>query len=165
MFRSSRHRISWKSGLFVYHIISSIEPCLSPFCWCFNSSSVFWYLAQATPWHPPIHLAHLSESHSNSHRPLKLFFFSPSSQALDFENKNLYILKVEATNTHVDPRFLYLGPFKDSATVRIQVEDVDEPPVFSRPAYIMEVKEDVPINSVIGTITAADPDAAKNPVK
>ncbi|XP_075562493.1 cadherin-6 isoform X3 [Pelecanus crispus] len=86
-------------------------------------------------------------------------------KALDFENKNLYILKVEATNTHVDPRFLYLGPFKDSATVRIQVEDVDEPPVFSRPAYIMEVKEDVPINSVIGTVTAQDPDAAKNPVK
>ncbi|NXH72299.1 CADH6 protein, partial [Hydrobates tethys] len=86
-------------------------------------------------------------------------------KALDFENKNLYILKVEATNTHVDPRFLYLGPFKDSATVRIQVEDVDEPPVFSRPAYIMEVKEDVPINTVIGTITAQDPDAAKNPVK
>ncbi|XP_068253245.1 cadherin-6 isoform X3 [Nyctibius grandis] len=86
-------------------------------------------------------------------------------KALDFENKNLYILKVEATNTHVDPRFLYLGPFKDSATVRIQVEDVDEPPVFSRPAYIMEVKEDVPINNVIGTVTAQDPDAAKNPVK
>ncbi|XP_059671676.1 cadherin-6 isoform X3 [Gavia stellata] len=86
-------------------------------------------------------------------------------KALDFENKNLYILKVEATNTHVDPRFLYLGPFKDSATVRIQVEDVDEPPMFSRPAYIMEVKEDVPINSVIGTVTAQDPDAAKNPVK
>ncbi|XP_074002738.1 cadherin-6 isoform X3 [Numenius arquata] len=86
-------------------------------------------------------------------------------KALDFENKSLYILKVEATNTHVDPRFLYLGPFKDSATVRIQVEDVDEPPVFSRPAYIMEVKEDVPINSVIGTVTAQDPDAAKNPVK
>ncbi|XP_031408554.1 cadherin-6 [Meleagris gallopavo] len=86
-------------------------------------------------------------------------------KALDFENKNLYILKVEATNTHVDPRFLYLGPFKDSATIRIQVEDVDEPPVFSRPAYIIEVKEDVPINSVIGTVTAQDPDAAKNPVK
>ncbi|XP_065486287.1 cadherin-6 isoform X4 [Caloenas nicobarica] len=86
-------------------------------------------------------------------------------KALDFENKNLYILKVEATNTHVDPRFLYLGPFKDSATVRIQVEDVDEPPVFSRPAYIMEVKEDVPMNTVIGTVTAQDPDAAKNPVK
>ncbi|XP_019327581.1 PREDICTED: cadherin-6 isoform X3 [Aptenodytes forsteri] len=86
-------------------------------------------------------------------------------KALDFENKNLYILKVEATNTHVDPRFLYLGPFKDSATVRIQVEDVDEPPVFSRPAYIMEVKEGVPINTVIGTVTAQDPDAAKNPVK
>ncbi|XP_065255643.1 cadherin-6 isoform X4 [Emys orbicularis] len=86
-------------------------------------------------------------------------------KALDFEKKKLYTLKVEATNTHVDPRFLYLGPFKDSTTVRILVEDVDEPPVFSRPAYILEVKEDVPINSIIGTVTAQDPDVAKNPVK
>lgn len=163
MLRSSRHRIPWKSVFFLYRTISSIEPCLSLFCWHFNSSSVSCYLALASPWHPPIHLAHLAASHSKPHRPFKLFFFS--SQALDFENKNLYILKVEATNTHVDPRFLYLGPFKDSATVRIQVEDVDEPPVFSRPAYVMEVKEGVPINSVIGTVTAQDPDAAKNPVK
>uniref|UniRef100_A0A7M4FH92 Cadherin-6 n=1 Tax=Crocodylus porosus TaxID=8502 RepID=A0A7M4FH92_CROPO len=86
-------------------------------------------------------------------------------KALDFEKKRLYTLKVEATNTHVEPRFLYLGPFKDSATVRILVEDVDEPPVFSRPAYIIEVKEDAQINSVIGTVSAQDPDGAKNPVK
>ncbi|XP_048695635.2 cadherin-6 isoform X2 [Caretta caretta] len=86
-------------------------------------------------------------------------------KALDFEKKKLYTLKVEATNTHVDPRFLYLGPFKDFTTVRILVEDVDEPPVFSRPAYILEVKEDVAINSIIGTVTAQDPDVAKNLVK
>ncbi|XP_074842051.1 cadherin-6 [Carettochelys insculpta] len=86
-------------------------------------------------------------------------------KALDFEKKKLYTLKVEAANTHVDPQFLYLGPFKDSTTVRILVEDVDEPPVFSRPAYILEVKEDVHVNSIIGTVTAQDPDVAKNAVK
>lgn len=72
---------------------------------------------------------------------------------------------MEASNPHVDSRFLYLGPFKDVATVRILVEDVDEPPVFSRPAYVLEVKEDVHINTVIGAVTAQDPDIAKNPIK
>ncbi|XP_078248848.1 cadherin-6 isoform X2 [Pogona vitticeps] len=86
-------------------------------------------------------------------------------KALDFEKKRQFTLKVEASNPHVDPRFLYLGPFKDVTTVRIQVEDVDEPPVFSRPAYVLEVKEDVQINTVIGTVTARDPDSAKNPIK
>ncbi|XP_077209565.1 cadherin-6 isoform X1 [Paroedura picta] len=84
---------------------------------------------------------------------------------LDFEKKRQFTLKVEAANPHVDPRFIYLGPFKDVTTVRVQVEDVDEPPVFSRPAYVLEVKEDVPINTVIGTLTARDPDAARNPIK
>uniref|UniRef100_A0A8C6X9T4 Cadherin-6 n=2 Tax=Elapidae TaxID=8602 RepID=A0A8C6X9T4_NAJNA len=86
-------------------------------------------------------------------------------KALDFEKRRQFTLKVEASNPHVDPRFLYLGPFKDITTVRIQVEDVDEPPIFSRPAYILEVKEDVPINTVIGAVTARDPDSAKNPIK
>nr|XP_033790872.1 cadherin-6-like [Geotrypetes seraphini]XP_033790873.1 cadherin-6-like [Geotrypetes seraphini]XP_033790874.1 cadherin-6-like [Geotrypetes seraphini]XP_033790875.1 cadherin-6-like [Geotrypetes seraphini]XP_033790876.1 cadherin-6-like [Geotrypetes seraphini] len=86
-------------------------------------------------------------------------------KALDFEKKKLYTLKVEAVNTNVDPRFLYLGPFKDFASIRINVEDVDEPPVFSRPVYILEVKEDVKINSTIGTVTAQDPDVFKRPVR
>uniref|UniRef100_A0A8C5SJ73 Cadherin domain-containing protein n=1 Tax=Laticauda laticaudata TaxID=8630 RepID=A0A8C5SJ73_LATLA len=86
-------------------------------------------------------------------------------KALDFEKRRQFTLKVEASNPHVDPRFLYLGPFKDITTVRIQVEDVDEPPIFSRPAYILEVKEDVPINTIIGAVTARDPDSAKNPIK
>ncbi|XP_048364039.1 cadherin-6 isoform X1 [Sphaerodactylus townsendi] len=84
---------------------------------------------------------------------------------LDFEKKRQFTLKVEAANPRVDPRFVYLGPFKDATTVRVLVEDVDEPPVFSRPAYVLEVKEDVQINTVIGTLTARDPDIAKNPIK
>uniref|UniRef100_A0A8I5N4T2 Cadherin-6 n=1 Tax=Papio anubis TaxID=9555 RepID=A0A8I5N4T2_PAPAN len=84
---------------------------------------------------------------------------------LDFEKKKVYTLKVEASNPHVEPRFLYLGPFKDSATVRIVVEDVDEPPVFSKLAYILQIREDAQINTTIGSVTAQDPDAARNPVK
>uniref|UniRef100_A0A8C8Z4P9 Cadherin-6 n=1 Tax=Prolemur simus TaxID=1328070 RepID=A0A8C8Z4P9_PROSS len=84
---------------------------------------------------------------------------------LDFEKKKVYTLKVEASNPHVEPRFLYLGPFKDSATVRIVVEDVDEPPVFSKLAYVLQIREDAQINTTIGSVTAQDPDASRNPVK
>ncbi|XP_008488733.1 cadherin-9 isoform X1 [Calypte anna] len=84
---------------------------------------------------------------------------------LDFENKMLYTLRVEATNTHTDPRFLQLGPFKDTAFVKISVEDTDEPPVFSRPWYLIEVDEDAKEGSVIGQVVAQDPDTTKNAIK
>ncbi|NWQ86569.1 CADH9 protein, partial [Burhinus bistriatus] len=84
---------------------------------------------------------------------------------LDFENKMLYTLRVEATNTHPDPRFLQLGPFKDTALVKISVEDVDEPPVFSRPWYLIEVDEDAKEGSIIGQVVAQDPDITKNAIK
>ncbi|NXF06691.1 CADH9 protein, partial [Smithornis capensis] len=84
---------------------------------------------------------------------------------LDFENKVLYTLRVEATNAHPDPRFLQLGPFKDTALVKISIEDIDEPPVFSRPWYLIEVDEDAKEGSIIGQVVAQDPDIAKNAIK
>uniref|UniRef100_A0A3Q4G858 Cadherin-10 n=1 Tax=Neolamprologus brichardi TaxID=32507 RepID=A0A3Q4G858_NEOBR len=36
--------------------------------------------------------------------------------------------------------------------------DVDEPPVFERASYVMEVKEDAPKNTAIGSVSASDPD-------
>ncbi|PKK33918.1 hypothetical protein A306_00000014 [Columba livia] len=84
---------------------------------------------------------------------------------LDFENKLLYTLRVEATNTHPDPRFLQLGPFRDTAFVKISVEDIDEPPVFSRPWYLIEVDEDAKEGNIIGQVVAQDPDITKNAIK
>ncbi|XP_010073569.1 PREDICTED: cadherin-9 [Pterocles gutturalis] len=84
---------------------------------------------------------------------------------LDFENKMLHTLRVEATNTHPDPRFLQLGPFKDTALVKISVEDIDEPPVFSRAWYLIEVDEDAKEGSIIGQVVAQDPDITKNAIK
>ncbi|NXU51593.1 CADH9 protein, partial [Turnix velox] len=84
---------------------------------------------------------------------------------LDFENKMLYTIRVEATNTHPDPRFLQLGPFKDTALVKISVEDTDEPPVFSRPWYLIDVDEDTKEGSIIGQVVAQDPDITKNAIK
>uniref|UniRef100_A0A452GVT8 Cadherin domain-containing protein n=1 Tax=Gopherus agassizii TaxID=38772 RepID=A0A452GVT8_9SAUR len=84
---------------------------------------------------------------------------------LDFENRMLYSLRVEAANTHPDPRFFHLGPFKDTALVKVSVEDVDEPPIFSRSSYIIEVDEDAKEGTIIGQVIAQDPDTTKNAIK
>ncbi|CAG00698.1 unnamed protein product [Tetraodon nigroviridis] len=81
---------------------------------------------------------------------------------LDYESKRAYTLKVEATNIRSEPGSG--GPFKDTATVKIAVEDSDEPPVFSKPIYQLEVNENAPINTVIGSVMARDPDSTGSQV-
>uniref|UniRef100_UPI0037E93FFE cadherin-8 isoform X1 n=1 Tax=Semicossyphus pulcher TaxID=241346 RepID=UPI0037E93FFE len=82
---------------------------------------------------------------------------------LDYESKRAFTLKVEATNIRSEPSSG--GPFKDTATVKIVVEDSDEPPVFSKPVYQLEVNENAPINTVIGTVNARDPDSSGSQVR
>lgn len=72
---------------------------------------------------------------------------------------------MEASNAHLDPRFHSFGPFKDTATVKINVLDVDEPPVFSKPSYTMDVYEDTPQGTIIGAVTAQDLDAGNSQVR
>ncbi|XP_051785360.1 cadherin-12-like isoform X2 [Erpetoichthys calabaricus] len=84
---------------------------------------------------------------------------------LDYETKKAYTFKVEASNGHLDRRFHAFGPFKDTATVKINILDVDEPPVFSKPSYTMEVYEDTPVGIIIGAVTAQDLDAGSSPVR
>lgn len=71
---------------------------------------------------------------------------------------------MQVRNTHPDPRFVSVDA-KDLATVQINVEDVDEPPRFERPSYVMEVKEDAAVGTVIGSVSAVDQDARRSPVK
>ncbi|XP_022534853.1 cadherin-10a [Astyanax mexicanus] len=84
---------------------------------------------------------------------------------LDYESRRVYTIKVEVSNTNTDPNFLHLGPFSDTATVKVTAKDVDEPPVFSRPQFVIEVNEDTPKGSIIGTVTAWDPDSTDYPVQ
>ncbi|XP_062843288.1 cadherin-10a [Trichomycterus rosablanca] len=84
---------------------------------------------------------------------------------LDYESRRVYTVKVEVSNTHTDPGFFHLGPFSDTTMVKVTVRDVDEPPVFSRPQFVIEVNEDTPKGSIIGTVTAWDPDATDYPVQ
>lgn len=82
---------------------------------------------------------------------------------MDFETKRAYTLRVEATNIRSEPSGG--GPYKDTATVKVVVEDSDEPPVFSKPMYLLEVNENAPVNTVIGTVTARDPDSSGSLVR
>ncbi|KAK7878039.1 hypothetical protein WMY93_031308 [Mugilogobius chulae] len=84
---------------------------------------------------------------------------------LDYETKKAYTFKVDATNAHLDPRFQSHGAFKDTATVKINVLDVDEPPVFNKHQYVMDVYEDTPAGTIIGAVTAQDLDASSSPVR
>nr|XP_044991194.1 cadherin-20 isoform X1 [Jaculus jaculus]XP_044991195.1 cadherin-20 isoform X1 [Jaculus jaculus] len=84
---------------------------------------------------------------------------------LSYESKKSYTLKVEGANPHIEMRFLSLGPFQDTTTVHITVEDVDEPPVFEPGFYFVEVPEDVTIGTTIQIISAKDPDVTNNSIR
>ncbi|NXC47940.1 CAD22 protein, partial [Penelope pileata] len=84
---------------------------------------------------------------------------------LDYESKKVHTVVVEALNKFVDPRFVDLGTFRDQTIVRVSVLDVDEPPEFWPPSDTMEVQEDAHVGSVVGVVTALDPDTANHPVR
>nr|XP_031289563.1 cadherin-22 [Camelus dromedarius] len=84
---------------------------------------------------------------------------------LDFESQPMHTVVLEALNKFVDPRFADLGTFRDQAIVRVAVTDVDEPPEFRPPSGLLEVQEDAQVGSLVGVVTARDPDAANRPVR
>ncbi|XP_068423335.1 cadherin-6-like isoform X2 [Clinocottus analis] len=83
---------------------------------------------------------------------------------LDFEKKPSYTVEIRVQNTQEDPRFVTPGS-KDMTTVRIAVDDVDEPPLFNKASYLMEVKEDAAVAVAVGSVSAIDPDGARSMVK
>ncbi|XP_060119755.1 cadherin-22 [Heteronotia binoei] len=84
---------------------------------------------------------------------------------LDFEAQPVHTVVVEALNKFADPRFADLGTFRDQAIVRVTVLNVDEPPEFQPPHGPMEVSEDALVGSVVGVISAVDPDAPNSPIR
>lgn len=77
----------------------------------------------------------------------------------------MHTVVVEALNKFADPRLTDLGTFRDQTIVRVSVLDVDEPPEFQPHSSPMEVQEDAAVGSVVGVVTARDPDAARSPVR
>uniref|UniRef100_A0A4W3JWL2 Cadherin-7-like n=1 Tax=Callorhinchus milii TaxID=7868 RepID=A0A4W3JWL2_CALMI len=83
-------------------------------------------------------------------------------QPLDYETKRRISIRVKVSNTHLDPRFLHLGTFKDVTNVKINVDDVDEPPCFTSPEYNLKVEEERAAGTIVGVVAARDPDIANS---
>ncbi|KAF3828799.1 hypothetical protein GH733_004705, partial [Mirounga leonina] len=61
--------------------------------------------------------------------------------------------------------YFSVDPKTDATMLKIIVGDVDEPPLFSMPSYVMEVYENAKIGTVVGTVLAQDPDSANSLVR
>ncbi|KAM4722313.1 cadherin-5 isoform 2-T2 [Rhinophrynus dorsalis] len=84
---------------------------------------------------------------------------------LDYETIKEYRMSIEATDPLIDLRVVKQPRHKSTTEVIINVLDVDEPPVFSKPYYQFEVSEDAKSNTIIGFVSAKDPDAAKRDIR
>ncbi|XP_067905173.1 cadherin-5-like [Heterodontus francisci] len=82
-------------------------------------------------------------------------------EPLDFERQQLHWIQVEAEN----PTLVKGRKYKTKTVLRIDVLDVDEPPVFSRSQYTFRVHENLPIDTLVGKVLAKDPDQAKNRIE
>ncbi len=96
---------------------------------------------------------------------MSIFLSFSLPQPLDYETKSSFSLKIEATNRNIDPQFLTFGPFSDTAAVKVIVEDVNEPPVFSPLISRMVVSEAARVGTVIGTVSARDPDSSSSAIR
>ncbi|ROL48295.1 B-cadherin [Anabarilius grahami] len=77
---------------------------------------------------------------------------------LDFEKNKQYILSVIVENDEPFVRSLATS----TATVTVNVEDVNEPPEFNPKQKIIYKPEDSPVDSELVTYTATDPDIVKS---
>ncbi|NXI79520.1 CAD17 protein, partial [Rhipidura dahli] len=83
--------------------------------------------------------------------------FVKINKALDFETMPVYNLLINATNP--EPLVSSVHYNSSSFTMfKVFVTNVDEPPVFLKPIYSTEVSEDIPVNTLVMTVEAYDPE-------
>lgn len=80
------------------------------------------------------------------------------SQGLDYENNNKFTLLVAVEN---DIPFAKPLP-TSTATVIVNVLDVNEAPVFEPKEMIIFRAENAPVDSELAVYTATDPDTSRN---
>ncbi|XP_074895455.1 B-cadherin [Buteo buteo] len=80
-----------------------------------------------------------------------------TAKGLDYEAKKQFVLHVAVAN---EAPFAVKLPTA-TATVTVNVEDVNEAPVFDPPAQLARVPEDVPPGQTLASCTAQDPDKAQ----
>ncbi|XP_051979910.1 cadherin-1-like isoform X7 [Xyrauchen texanus] len=90
--------------------------------------------------------------------PSQLEGIITTAKPLDFEKTKQYILSVIVEN---DEPFVGSLP-TSTATVTVNVEDVNEPPVFIPNEKVIFKPEDLPVDSELVTYTATDPDTGKS---
>uniref|UniRef100_A0A8C6DGE9 Cadherin 19 n=1 Tax=Moschus moschiferus TaxID=68415 RepID=A0A8C6DGE9_MOSMO len=83
---------------------------------------------------------------------------------VNFEDQNHYRIRAKVKNPQVDEQLREFHTEASTTVIKIQVEDVDEPPVFLLPYYIFEIFEECPHGSSVGTVSATDPDQRKSPI-
>lgn len=86
-----------------------------------------------------------------------MVFFLPSNQGLDFERTSKHTLLVAVEN---EVPFAVPLPTA-TATVVVNVQDVNEAPVFDPTEKLVAKREDLPVNSEVAHYTASDPDTAR----
>lgn len=84
---------------------------------------------------------------------------------VDFEHQNHYGIRVKVKNCHVDEELAPAHVNASTTYIKVQVEDEDEPPVFLLPYYIFEIPEGKPYGTMVGIVSAIDPDRRQSPMK
>ncbi|XP_074055502.1 cadherin-19 isoform X1 [Macrotis lagotis] len=84
---------------------------------------------------------------------------------LDYELQRQYSVRAKVTNSFIDKYFPKDENSGQTTVIKIRVEDADEPPVFSHMEYSMEIAEETPTGSYVGTVFAKDPDVTNSPVR
>lgn len=84
---------------------------------------------------------------------------------VDFEQQSHYNIRAKVRNRHVEENLRNYHVEASSTFIRVQVEDLDEPPVFLFPYYAFKVFEGNPNGSFIGIVSAIDPDQKKSPIR
>ncbi|XP_039934013.1 cadherin-17 [Hirundo rustica] len=83
--------------------------------------------------------------------------FIKINKPLDFETMSEYNLVINATNPEpLVPNVEYNA--SSLTTFKVFITNVDEPPVFLEPVYKTEVSEDIPVNTLVMTVGAYDPE-------
>uniref|UniRef100_A0A2K5XVJ8 Cadherin 19 n=1 Tax=Mandrillus leucophaeus TaxID=9568 RepID=A0A2K5XVJ8_MANLE len=86
-------------------------------------------------------------------------------EKVNFEHQNHYGIRAKVKNHHVDEQLMKYHTEASTTFIKIQVEDVDEPPLFLLPYYIFEIFEETPQGSFVGVVSATDPDNRKSPIR
>uniref|UniRef100_A0A672MHI2 Cadherin-1 n=1 Tax=Sinocyclocheilus grahami TaxID=75366 RepID=A0A672MHI2_SINGR len=90
--------------------------------------------------------------------PTQLEGIITTVKPLDFEKTKQYVLSVIVENDD-----LFVGSLPTStATVTVNVEDVNEPPEFNPKEKVIFKPEDAPVDTELVTYTATDPDIGKS---